>query len=68
MKTPPLTDQQKIKFAVEAARNSLADNLQAITELMDLQAAMTRQKYEAHIRAGFAPEQALYLSKEDARK
>lgn len=68
MKTPPLTDQQKIKFAVEAARNNLSDNLQAITEIMDLQAVMTKQKYDAHIRAGFTPEQALYLSKEEAKK
>jgi hypothetical protein len=64
MNIPPAAPHQKIKFAIE----QLMENMPILVELMEYQAKIARVKYDAFITAGFTPEQALYLAKEEGKK
>lgn len=57
------------KDQVDFARNNkqMRENMIALTEYFLLKAQMTRAKYDGLISAGFTPEQALMVIKDDLK-
>lgn len=62
-RTPPADAMQTARFALEELR----ENLPLFIELMEIQGKMAKAKFDAFVSAGFTPQQALELTKEDVR-
>jgi len=58
-----MTDQDKSRVALAQAVLELRNNIAAHIELSQLQARITRAKYDALIKEGFTEQQALLLCK-----
>lgn len=61
---PPADAMQTARFALEELR----ENMPLFIDLMEIQGKMAKAKFDAFVSAGFTPEQALELTKEEARK